>query len=169
MNTVEFFIQKLSSYNLFNFLFPGIIFYYFINNYTKIQIYKDDNLIISTVMIYFLGMIISRFGAVVESILKEFKIIKFAEYKYFIKVEKIDSKLQILSETNNMYRTIMSMLIILAIIKIYEILFNCYDLKDIKILILLFIAFLLFLYSYIRQIKFIKSRIEVILSLSSLE
>ena len=165
MNTIEFFMQKLSSYKLFNFLFPGIIFYYIINNYTKIHINKDENIIISIAMIYFLGMILNRIGAIIESIFRKFKIIQFAEYKDFDKAEKKDEKLQILNEINNMYRTIISLFIISIIIKTYEILFDSYNFTDIKILILLLTILFLFIYSYRRQIKFIKDRVETILSI----
>jgi hypothetical protein len=68
-------IDKVSSYNIFNYLLPGAIFTVFIENITNYRITQND-LLVNIFLVYFVGLIISRFGSlVVEPIFK--KVYKF--------------------------------------------------------------------------------------------
>jgi len=106
-------IEKLSSYNIFNYLLPGIVFSILTSKFTSTNLIFD-NLIIGAFLYYFIGLVISRVGSVIiEPLLKRIKFLKFADYKDFVSVSKTDNKLEILSEANNMYRTFVSMFSIL--------------------------------------------------------
>src|SRR5690554_5225809 len=107
---VENFIDKLSSYNIFNYLFPGVLFCVIADRYFFIPLVQDS-IVTGLFLYYFVGLVISRFGSLVlEPIMKRLKIVKFSEYSDFINAVKSDPKIEILSETNNMYRSVLSAL-----------------------------------------------------------
>jgi hypothetical protein len=154
-------IDKLSSYNIFNYLLPGIVFSVMVSNFTKLNLIFE-NLIIGVFIYYFIGLIISRVGSVIiEPILKWIKFLRFADYKDFVIVSKTDNKLDILSEVNNMYRTIVSMFLILFLIIGYQKLSESFSfLVNNQNIIFLVILFLLFLFSYRKQTNYITKRIK---------
>ena len=56
---------------------------------------------------YFMGLVISRIGSLmIEPTLKKVGFLKSADYSKFVLASKTDNKLDVLSETNNMYRTL---------------------------------------------------------------
>jgi len=113
-------LDKVTSYNLFNYLLPGTLFVVILERFTQYS-FTQENLIISAFVYYFAGLVISRIGSlVVEPIFKKFEFVKFAEYKDFVIASKSDSKLEDLSEANNMYRTFVSMFVFLFLFKLYE-------------------------------------------------
>ena len=87
-------------------------------------------------------------------------IINFADYKKYKKSSLKDPTISILSEKNNMYRTFISMIVIVFIIKIYEYssitltFLNEYN-KSIFFIFLL----ILFLFSYKKQTNYIFKRV----------
>lgn len=154
--------DKLSSYNLFNYLLPGILFVclskYFLG-YDFIQ----DNQLIGGFLYYFLGMVISRVGSIfIEPFLKKIRFLKFAHYKHFVEASRIDDKVELLSEVNNTYRTITSMLVILLILKGSTFLKPYFQIANIDFTSLLVVCLLiLFLFSYRKQTNFIRQRIDI--------
>src|SRR3989338_9270292 len=113
-------IDKISSYNLFNYLLPGILFVVIIDNF-MIYSFMQDDIITGVFVYYFIGLVISRFGSlVIEPVLKKINFLKFAEYKDFVVASKKDSKIDIFSEVNNMHRTFCSMFVLLVLLKIYS-------------------------------------------------
>ncbi len=154
-------LDKITSYNLFNYLLPGTLFVVILDNFTKYS-FTQDNLIIGAFVYYFTGLIISRIGSlIVEPILKKLKFVKFSEYKDFVMASKSDLKLESLSEANNMYRTFVSMFLILLLFKLYE-LFS-YHFAYLAIHeknIFIFILLAIFSFSYRKQTAYIKNRVE---------
>ena len=55
-------INKLSSYNLFNYLLPGTVFVALTEAFTSFPFAQDD-LLIALFLYYFIGLIISRIGS----------------------------------------------------------------------------------------------------------
>lgn len=155
------FMDKLSSYKLFNYLLPGIIFTGLLNKVTQYSVVQD-NLIIGVFIYYFIGLIISRIGSlVIEPFLKKCHFVVFANHEEFIRAGKVDAKLDILSEENNMYRTFCSLFFTLLIMKIYEVLeFNFKAIVNLREWIGLFTFLALFLFAYRKQTKYINSRIN---------
>lgn len=154
-------IDKLSSYNIFNYLFPGVVFSLLTTTLTNYN-FLFDNLFIGVFAYYFLGLIISRIGSIIiEPILKLFGFVKLADYNDFVKVSKTDPKLELLSEANNMYRTIISMLITFFILlgaqntAEHWSFFN----ENQEIFALIFLI-ILFSFSYRKQTKYIINRIN---------
>lgn len=57
-------LDKISSYNLFNYLFPGILFAVISKEFTSYSLLQD-NLIVGAFIYYFIGLVVSRFGSLV--------------------------------------------------------------------------------------------------------
>ena len=154
-------IDKISSYNIFNYLFPGVLFVIIAKRLTTYNLVQDDNLM-GAFLYYFIGMIISRFGSVIiEPILKKIKFLKFREYNRYVNASKKDPKLELFSEVNNTYRTLNSMMISLLILKIYNYIETKFTLdSSISLVILTIVVFILFIFSYRKQTNYITKRID---------
>lgn len=154
-------LDKLSSYNIFNYLFPGVVFVILLAKTTKYNFIQED-IIVGSFFYYFIGLIISRIGSLlIEPVLKKTSFINFLEYKKFVKASKLDSKIEILSEVNNMYRTICALLLLEFIFIVYEkISLNINFPKELGPIALLCALFILFLFSYKKQTKYITDRID---------
>lgn len=152
-------LNLLNEYELFNNIFPGIIFFYFsrlqnyIPNFDKIDIYEK------LFLYYFIGLIISRIGSLfLEGFFLKLEIIKFADYSKFLKAEEKDSKIHILVLVNNMYRSFCIVFLFSFFLLIYKNDFLFYTLLP-RLLIILFL-FILFVYSYRKQTEYIRKRVE---------
>lgn len=154
-------LDKISSYNLFNYLLPGILFV-FISKYFTDYNYIQDNDFIGAFLYYFIGMVISRFGSlIVEPILKKISFLKFADYKSFIVASKKDDKIELFSEVNNTYRTITALFIILLLVKIYNYFQVLWNIPiDTTYLIVIVVILVIFLFSYRKQTNYIMKRIK---------
>ena len=157
-------LDKLSSYNIFNYLFPGILFVIFAEKFTSIALIQKD-IILGVFLYYFIGLVISRIGSLcIEPLLKKIGFLIFAEYSEFISAAKLDGKLEILSEQNNMYRTLCSLFLSITMIKSYEWITEKYSVvagwgRELTIVGLL----VLFIFAYRKQTGYITKRIKAAL------
>ena len=154
-------IRKISSYNLFNNLLPGVLFVYIMSNITNFNL-LTDNVLVAIFLYYFIGLIISRFGSLcIEPLLKKAKFIRFADYNDFLSASEKDSKIEILSETNNMFRTFISLFLLVLVTVVYDKIATHFSIPNEKAIIVLIIMLLcLFLFSYRKQTDFIRKRVE---------
>ncbi len=154
-------LDKLSSYNIFNYLFPGVVFVVLASKFTSYNFIQQD-ILLGAFLYYFIGLVISRIGSIfIEPLLKFIKFLKFADYKRFVKASKADTTIDTLSEVNNMYRTICSLFLILIAINGFEWLSTKWlFLSERKFETLTAFLFLLFLFSYRKQTHYITKRIE---------
>jgi len=154
-------INKISSYNLFNYLLPGILFVVVANSLIPYSFMQED-IVIGFFIYYFIGLVISRFGSlVIEPVLKKVSFLKFADYKDFIIASRKDSQIDIFSEANNMYRTFCSMFVLLLLLKIYNYIENKVSISDHwHIYILILLLLIMFFYSYRKQTKYIKKELN---------
>ena len=154
-------IDKISSYNLFNVLLPGILFVTIAEEFTHYSLIQE-NIVVNAFIYYFIGLLISRFGSLlIEPFLKRIKFLKFADYNDFVSASRFDPKIDILSETNNMYRTFISMLILLLLLKLYEFIESIFTiLKEYNLYIFIILLLIMFLYSYKKQTEYITKRIK---------
>jgi len=154
-------LSRLSSYNVFNYLLPGIVFAVFAGEVIHYPVAQRD-VFTGAFLYYFLGMVVSRFGSlVIEPVLKRLAFVKFADYRDFVAASKEDSKLDILSETNNTYRTLASLFILLLLLKGFvklEAYVPCLTRWHGTILTALLV--IMFLFSYRKQTSYITSRIR---------
>ncbi|MEA1898357.1 MAG: hypothetical protein U9N53_11930 [Bacteroidota bacterium] len=156
-------LDKLSSYNIFNYLLPGILFVVLTQKLTSFSFVQKD-IVLGVFLYYFIGLVISRIGSLfIEPILKKIKFITFASYSKFVSASKADTKLDTLSEVNNMYRTLCSLFVFLIILKCYELITIKYPVVGgWNSEILLFGLLVLFLFAYKKQTKYITKRIAAL-------
>ena len=173
-------IEKVSSYHIFNYFFPGIIFCWLIDKVTRVsistgEVWKD------IFIYYFVGMTISRIGSIyIEAALRSVKIpnkdrkkepfLNFIPYGDYITASKKDGFIKTLNEMNNTYRTLLTVFIVATGVKLYAIFF--YDMvqgfgdtgNSVSLLILFLLTIILFVNSYRKQTDYIKKRVEKALS-----
>lgn len=163
---IESIINKLSTYNVFNYFFSGIIFVVLIKYFDNINLYLDFSIsylnIVNLFIFYFIGLTISRVGSLIVEPIYRRCIVKFADYSDFIKVERIDKKLNILSEQNNIYRTFTSLFLVLIIFHFIKKCDSniCIFLKKYYEDVLIIFLFILYAVSYYKQTKYITNRIK---------
>ena len=152
-------LSLLNEYELFNNIFPGIIFLYFSNLQNYIPILNKIDIYEKLFLYYFIGLIISRISSLfLEPLFKKLEIIKFADYSKFLKAEEKDSKIHMLVLVNNMYRSFCVVFLFSFFWLIYKNDFLFSTLLP-RLLIILFLFFL-FVYSYKKQTEYIKKRVE---------
>jgi len=154
-------VDKLSSYNLFNYLLPGVLFVVLaavITNYNLIQ----NNILLGAFLYYFIGLIVSRFGSLaLEPILKWIGFVRFAGYNDFVTALKKDEQITLLSEVNNTYRTLASLVMLLGMLRLYQNLDEKFKLNhEWSMLILGAVLLALFLFSYRKQTTYIRQRVS---------
>jgi len=165
-------LEKVTSYNLFNNLFPGIIFSCIVEKVTRFSI-AEGNLLQNLFIYYFVGMVLSRIGSIfIEKILKSIKTadkkewIHFESYGDYVQAVKVDSFILTLNETNNTYRTIIAMVLSLIAVKTFDwVIYDklstfSFNVDNWIFLILCSLLLLLFAMSYKKQTDYISKRIE---------
>jgi hypothetical protein len=161
MDGIKDILDKISSYNIFNYLLPGILFVFISKEAIGLNLIQENNLI-GAFLYYFIGMVISRIGSIfIEPFLKKVNFLKFSDYSNFVTASKKDNKIELLSEVNNMYRTLLSMLLTIIFLKGYLYLKLKWGLthSTTTIIVIIFLL-LLFLFSYRKQTNYITKRIN---------
>jgi len=155
-------LGKISSYSLFNYLFSGVLFVVLADAFTSYSFIQSD-IVIGVFLYYFIGLVMSRIGSlIVEPLLKKTSFVKFTEYSDYVVASREDSSLEVLSEANNMYRTIISVCFGVIFLKLYEILqLRFMIVGENKDYILLIILLVIFLFSYKKQTGYITKRIKL--------
>lgn len=157
-------LDKLSSYNIFNYLLPGVVFVVLAEALTTFHLVHED-VVLGAFLYYFIGLIISRLGSlVVEPLMKLLRVVRFAPYGDFVAASKTDETLLVLSEANNMYRTFCAMFMLLAALKGYDRILSCFpQVQHWSAAILVVALFALFCFSYRKQCQYITKRINSVL------
>lgn len=156
------FIEKISSYNILNNILPGTIMVYLIKWIYQIEL-SANNLVENLFLYYFVGMVVSRVGSVIiEPIAKKAKLVKYAPYDEFISASKKDEKINILLETNNIYRTFLAVLFISLLLLFHSyILIDKLKMSNETSTTIIFLALLiLFASAYRKQTQYIYNRIK---------
>jgi hypothetical protein len=154
-------LNRISSYNIFNYLLPGIIFAVLADDMIRYPIVQRD-IFIGAFLYYFLGLVVSRFGSlIIEPVLKRFSFVEFADYRDFVAASKKDSQLEVLSEVNNTYRTLCSLFSLLLLLKLYTNIQGSFpSLKEWDATVLTLLLLVLFLFSFRKQTSYIRRRIK---------
>lgn len=161
METLTKLLEKLSSYQILNYLIPGSVFCVLLKHLVGYDI-VHFSMVENVIICYFVGMVNSRLGSLIlYPILKKTKFIKEAEYADFVKVEKKDSKVTVLSDINNVFRSFANVMILLLCalgIKNIDCISN-FLIGNINWIAIISL-FILFLFSIRKQTKFVRDRIE---------
>lgn len=152
---------KISSYNIFNHLLPGALFCIIGTKISNINFIQTD-ILNGFFVYYFAGVIISRIGSIaIYPFFKKIGFIKFAPYAEYIQGSKNDPKIEVLSETNNMYRTLTSLFVCLLMLKGFVWLANeSTFISEHKNTLVLLILAVVFSMAYRKQTEQIKDRIK---------
>lgn len=154
-------LDRLSSYNFFNYLLPGALFSIVASKYTSADL-LTNNLVVAFFVFYFIGMIVSRIGSLfIEPLLLRVNFITYSEYSKYVTASAKDSKIDVLLEVNNTYRTLISLFVTLGFFKLYDL--AATKIKWVDLLgpyLLGFFLLFLFVWSFKKQTKFINSRVD---------
>lgn len=154
-------ITKISSYNIFNYLFPGVLFSAVVQ-YFGIATISSENVILDLFVYYFIGMTISRVGSnIIEPFFKRTKIVSYSEYSDYLSASKDDTKIDILIEQNNVYRTIVGLFTVLGLVVLGRLVSDYFSFSNFTQKLLIFLAvFALYVSAYRKQTSYIVQRIE---------
>lgn len=157
-------LGKLSSYNIFNYLLPGVVFAILGSDILHYPITQHD-VVLGAFLYYFIGLVISRFGSlVIEPALKGISLIEFADYSNFVVASKKDGQIEVLSESGNTYRTFCSLFALLLLLKGYVwIESKVPSLKHWDAILLGTVLLALFIFSYKKQSRYVAKRVEIAL------
>ena len=154
-------INKLSSYNLLNYLFPGIIFVVLLKETTDYD-WLQSNILEGVFLYYFIGLVINRIGSlIIGPILEKLNFIMPKTPERYYEALKKDTKIDVLSETNNMFRSISAVFFVLIFFVIFELsgLHMNWE-NGITRVIVLSLIFILLIFSYRKQIILIGRRVD---------
>lgn len=162
MEILKLVVDKLSQYNFLTNILPGTVLCVLLKYFVGLNLIPADYYQ-AGIVFYFAGIVNGRVGSlIIEPILKKIKFIVFAPYPDFIEAEKKDGKIMVLSQENNTFRSYISVVFVVLVAYVlknnsfFEI---CHASVDAQ-LVLLIALLLLFLFSYRKQTKFVKKRIE---------
>ena len=168
-------VEKISSYNIVNNLYPGILFVYVLKIMFGTNL-LSNNWVENLIVFYFVGMVLSRIGSIIiEPVMKKIKIIKYAPYQDYVKASSIDPLVDTLSETNNTYRTLLSTFICVFMYKLGASINEICLKNEITFLqenrdwILLALLILLFVFSYVKQTSYVRKRVESVLKRKNID
>lgn len=158
---MEMLLEYLRRYDIWNNLFPGMIFIYSYNIFWKVYDWNQIPIVYIFFLAYFVGMIISRIGSIcIEPLLKKIKFIIFIDYKFYLTAIECDNDIIELNTVNNVYRTILTGLIIFLLVFIKKEINNmCMFISSETVICNLFLI-LLFLFSYRKQTGYINKRVS---------
>ena len=156
------FVSALNAYHILNFLIPGVLFALFMDRYTDTELIQE-NTFVGIILYYFIGMILSRIGSLIlEPLFKWIKILKQSKYKDYVKASAVDGLLATLLEMNNMYRGLLTMVLLLLLAFSLEPFGIFVFTGDSNILILLIVLVVIFVFAWRKQSNYIAKRVDVI-------
>lgn len=154
-------LDKITSYNLFNYLLPGVLFAVLATSLTDVTLVQED-VVTGAFFYYFLGVVISRIGSLIlESLLEWIGFLTTGDYGEYVSASKADQKIEVLLETRNMYRSLLAVFISLLGLKTYLWIEGSFPgLEALRAWLAIGFFIALFLFSYRKQTKYIISRAQ---------
>lgn len=155
------FLNKITSYNLFNYLLPGVVFCYLSDSFLSTSFVVND-LFVGAFVYYFTGLLVSRVGSLVlEPALRKIRIISFEPYADFVKASSLDKKIDVLMEAANMYRSLAAVFLGLLLVAAYKRLEEaCSFISDHQAFFISSLALLLLSVAYAKQLNYVCSRVR---------
>jgi len=154
-------LDKISSYNIFNYLLPGALFVSLSKQISDRNFVQED-VFVALFTYYFIGLVISRIGSLLlEPLLKKVKFVVFSNYGSYLAALEKDPKINELSESNNMYRTLCSLfLFLLGLMLFDQVVANFPIIEEYISIFGTLLLLILFLFSYRKQTSYINKRVE---------
>lgn len=154
-------LDKLSSYNLFNYLLPGAVFAAIAERLSGHAFHRGD-LLLDFFTYYFIGLVISRVGSlVIQPFMTKSGLITTAPYSDYCTALSADPHLEILSEQNNTYRTLCALFVVLAALIPVSALLRYTRVGGTVTSFIVFVTLcVLFALAYRKQTRYVKERVE---------
>lgn len=153
-------VQKISNYNIFNYLFPGIIVCYFMERFGIYTFFHKD-FFVNAFVCYFVGLCLSRISSLVVSpLLRKTRFFTSEPYSDYIEASRIDSKIEVLLEASNSYRTLIVAFGIFPIAFIIKFWGQVWHSQEWTVCLVFISLSLLFVFSYQKQNDFINKRVK---------
>lgn len=154
-------LDKISAYNIFTNLFPGVIYCFLAEKLFSVKLIQED-LVVALFVYYFTGMVISRVSSVIIGpILKYVRFITFGEYKHYIEASKDDQHIAVLLETSNSYRSVLALLLCLLATGGWQEIVSAYpSIISYSDYLMISSLSILFLFAYRKQTQYIVARVQ---------
>ena len=158
---MESLLNLLVRFELFNNLFPEIIFVYFLKLYNYLLSTENLQLYESLFIAYFLGLVFNKIGSIfLEPFFQKIKFFKISDYPNFLEGKKNNNRINTTILINNMYWSF----IIVFVFSFFLIFFKIFSNNNFylrEIIVLLFLIYI-FSFSYRKQTYFIKRKLKKI-------
>ena len=153
-------LNKISSYNLLNYLLPGAVFSVVAELFGLIP--APTEIVEKLIWFYFVGMVISRLGSLIlEPLLKKMAFVKYSDYADYLKAYQVDGKLEVMVEASNTYRTLASAFAALVLCFCWTSLASYFAIStNVQGGLTVLLLFILFVVSFRKQASFITKRVE---------
>ena len=164
MEALQQLIDKISQYSFLTNILPGAILMITLKYIVGYDFIIEENWFLTGVMFYFSGIICNRFSSLlIKPLLEALHIVRPLPYKDYINGEKKDTKILTLNTDNNAYRAYIAVFCILLLAYLYKhLLCRMNFFIDYQWPIVIVLLMLLFVFSYRKQTKYIKDRIEAV-------
>jgi len=161
MEVLKIVLDKLSQYNFLTNIIPGTILCIILKYLIGYDMMLTDTYL-AGILFYFVGMVNSRVSSLlVEPFLKWVKWLVFAPYSDFVRAEKADVKISVLSQENNTYRAYVSVMFISLGAYIYRNYIAVFEfINQHETAMLLLLLALIFLLAYRKQTNYVRKRVE---------
>jgi len=154
-------VAKISSYNIFNYLFPGAVFSVLAER-LEILDFDTHDILTRLILYYFIGMCISRVGSVIiEPVLKAAKFVSYAPHSNYLKACDKDSEMDLMVEVSNTYRTLAAAFVMLPLSMTIKAGADRIRLPELDRYIVVSLTLLiLFAFAYRKQASYVRQRVE---------
>ena len=154
-------LEKLSAYHIFSYLLTGLLFVSLGERLTSFSLIQRS-WTVGIVLYYFIGLVISRVGLlIVKPLLERIGFVKDTPYDDYVEASTSDSRIDLLSAQNNMFRTLCAMVMMLIGLKVGEKVIGILPWgADVYDFIMLVGLFMLFLFSYRKQTQTVVRRVR---------
>jgi len=149
--------KKITSYNILNYLLPGVLFAFFVTELTPYSLVQED-WIQGVFFYYFLGMVVSHIGSVLLApIMRVTRLAPQEPYEDYLTAVKKDEVIPILAQERGTIRSFLTAALLIIAIKAYS--EEPFLSGTSEIYAVFAILGLIFLLAYRRQTSFISKRV----------
>lgn len=156
-------LEKLSAYTVLGYLLPGVLFVILGERLTSFSLIQRS-WVAGIVLYYFIGLVISRVGAlIVQPVLERIGFVDEAPYEDYVEAWESDSRIDVLSVRNSLFRTLCTMVMMLIGLKIGEKVIGVLPWgADVYDFVMLAGLVVLFLFSYRKQARAVVRRVRYV-------
>lgn len=153
-------IEKIDSYNIFNYFVPGAIIFEFLRVLINAEPITD---ILSRILIYYLtGLTVSRVGSIIfDPFFKLIRVVRHSVYDEYVSACDSDKKIELFVEIANMYRTIYVGALVCALATYLAPLAPAFEAHQQIVRVTLAALAVLFFASYLKQSNYVNKRVAL--------